>query len=774
MIKKFKPSIFLYGLLALPLIFIPDRQATSGRVQLYVWLSLLLATAFITVRLSSYRNISRWFWFGFTMAVIPIFITLGSLMLGYKPTYFVGLEPDYMGFLAWIGIVFGGILWAPSIREKMKSNGFTYIFGLLISVSLIVDHYAVVHGLPVSGLFDSSASLAVVANILVILSIQKSHIHRGSLATLVLGTATVVLSQDVFGLICLLVILFGTMLYYRFSRQNKLYSTGLIVAIIAIVLVMPLRFTGLGNSNVVTSWHQLTTLNSDSYKNFMPNQILRGIGPATLPTDINSQNTVPLDVARSQYIQKSTFGTHSLLYDYFVFFGLVGCAGLLWLMVMSVRQCVRAQSLRYTAIYALLLTHALLFPPNIYLTGLLFIMMFGAFWPARKFEPTEMTTNPLRIVLISVCSLTVASSVVFGLHAFVSRQYRLPTTKPTFTENLDSSIQHSLRSAIQEQLSTTNATRGSAVLLDARSGALLGAQDVTSADPSVCKGPTTCSKASPHGAISAWEPGSVVKPLLMAAVLNEKKAELSDTFVNPPFVKVSDLAVYDAIPHQTETIDLQRVLDSSRNTGTIYAYNRLGDGKNARNIWYNYLTKTYAFGKPTGIDSSEDDGFIRSASGSRNIAKQNALSTFGIGLTTTPVQMAAAYATLVNGGTYITPHLVGGRSKVERLQVLSKETSQTMTKSLMQVLAKNDPAISYPDFQVGGKTGTAPAYLRDASYSAGVDIGAFVGFIQNEHRSYVLLIKIDQPQTRDFASHIARDGWNRAIAKLMEQDLLFQ
>jgi cell division protein FtsI/penicillin-binding protein 2 len=79
----------------------------------------------------------------------------------------------------------------------------------------------------------------------------------------------------------------------------------------------------------------------------------------------------------------------------------------------------------------------------------------------------------------------------------------------------------------------------------------------------------------------------------------------------------------------------------------------------ARTRWHDYMTNRYMFGQPTGIEQGfEADGYIPAPNEGYGLDIVYANTSFGQGMTATPLQMAAALASVVNGGNYYQPYLV--------------------------------------------------------------------------------------------------------------------
>ena len=119
--------------------------------------------------------------------------------------------------------------------------------------------------------------------------------------------------------------------------------------------------------------------------------------------------------------------------------------------------------------------------------------------------------------------------------------------------------------------------------------------------------------------------------------------------------------------------------------------------------------------------------------------------SFGHGITTTPLQAAAAYATLVNGGKLVLPTLEKNKNNdLNTRRVISEKTSIKLKKILRKVVTDKKGTASLADiygYNVSGKTGTSQYYNDE-----GKNINTFISFFTVSNKSYILLVMLDNPQ----------------------------
>ena len=138
-----------------------------------------------------------------------------------------------------------------------------------------------------------------------------------------------------------------------------------------------------------------------------------------------------------------------------------------------------------------------------------------------------------------------------------------------------------------------------------------------------------------------------------------------------------------------------------------------------------------------------------------------ATASFGHGITTTLIQLAKAYAIIVNGGYSINPSLLLGVEKSKKERILSNEVSKKILPILRKIVTTKEGTASLANvvgYEIGGKTGTAQKSLEGV-YSK-KKINTFVSVFPTTEPKYVLAVMLDEPKTsKDYIYHY-RDGSN--------------
>jgi cell division protein FtsI/penicillin-binding protein 2 len=190
------------------------------------------------------------------------------------------------------------------------------------------------------------------------------------------------------------------------------------------------------------------------------------------------------------------------------------------------------------------------------------------------------------------------------------------------------------------------------------------------------------------------------------------------------------------------------IVAQSSNVGAITLAQQLGSERLAS--WVD----RFGFGSKTGLDfPGETSGIVPPL----DTWSGSTIGTLpiGHGIAVTPVQMAAAYAAVANGGVWLQPHLVEhvagrGAARVERRRLLTPAVASQLATMLTGVVADGGTglAAAVPGYHVAGKTGTAAKPLPDGSgYSTSRYVASFVGFVPATRPRLVILVTVDEPTT---------------------------
>lgn len=334
--------------------------------------------------------------------------------------------------------------------------------------------------------------------------------------------------------------------------------------------------------------------------------------------------------------------------------------------------------------------------------------------------------------------------------------------------NIDKAIQIIVEQKLAQGIEKYGAKSGSIVAMDPKTGGILAMANYPSYDPKnyieygdeFFKNPIIS---------DAFEPGSIFKPIVMAAGIDAGVVEpdtVCDACSGPVKVDKYFIETWDNKYQVNAT--MTDVIVHSNNVGMVYVGNKLGMDR-----LYEYITK-FGIGSPTGIDlQGESAPFLRER-GKWNIVDQ-ATATFGQGIATTPIQMLRAIGIIANQGKDVHPSVVkkltrdGWSSEItqnEGEQIISQESASKMTDMMISAVRAGEAKWASPKgYEIAGKTGTAQIAVS-GHYDAEKTNASFVGFAPAHDPKFVMLVTLKEPQSSPWASETAAPLWFD-IAKLM-------
>ena len=303
---------------------------------------------------------------------------------------------------------------------------------------------------------------------------------------------------------------------------------------------------------------------------------------------------------------------------------------------------------------------------------------------------------------------------------------------------LDVDLQEIGRKALMEAVEETDAQGGDLVITDPRSGDIL-------AMVSIREGSTVGLSAIN----TPYEPGSTLKPLTVAGLLEHRLASLDDSVdTETGHWTVEGRTVSDVHP-EGGVMTLSHALEISSNVGVAKVAQAMSPA-----VQYQTL-RDFGLGAPTGVGlPGEGRGTLRRP---ERWSGQSPVSlAIGYEVSVTPLQMAMAYGVLANGGRLMQPRLVKevrdaqGRV-VDRFeprvvrQVVSREVTRQISEVLVNVVEDGTGTRARLGmFAVAGKSGTSRAW-SDGGYQSGDYYASFVGFFPAEDPQLVVLVKLDRP-----------------------------
>ncbi|MGH8825858.1 MAG: peptidoglycan D,D-transpeptidase FtsI family protein [Jiangellaceae bacterium] len=321
-----------------------------------------------------------------------------------------------------------------------------------------------------------------------------------------------------------------------------------------------------------------------------------------------------------------------------------------------------------------------------------------------------------------------------------------PTAGDGVRLTIDRDVQWYAEEALGDAVAKARADAGIVVVMDTETFEVVAMATAPVVDPND-PGAADDRNRGNRAVEDSYEPGSVFKPLTMAAVIEEGAAEPSSVLSVPDHVSRSGKVIHDYYDHGEERMTLAGVLAKSSNVGTLLAAERID--KSA------FHDRLVAF----GLGSKPDLGLPgESAGGLPDEWSDLTRDTiaFGQGVAVSTVQMASAYATIANGGVRLPARLVAATVDEEGEEtlvqpgipqrVISEETAAAVTLMMEGVMGEGGTgrASTVDGYRVAGKTGTAQRVDPACGCYRGYD-ASFMGFAPADEPRYAVAVSLLNP-----------------------------
>ena len=326
----------------------------------------------------------------------------------------------------------------------------------------------------------------------------------------------------------------------------------------------------------------------------------------------------------------------------------------------------------------------------------------------------------------------------YGLEEFY--EPILKETKSIKT-TLDYNIQKKAENILEKAKELLNIEGGQIIVMNPFNGEIYALANYPSFDPNNYENENM--ELFKNGATQKlFEPGSIFKPLTIAAAIEEGKITPETKYVDEGFVKIGGWTITNFENKIWGERTMTEVLAWSINTGAVFVEKKLG-----HDLFLKYLEKFGIFEK-TGVDLPEI--YSENKELKRGYEINFATAAFGQGVEVTPIQAARALAVIANGGYKIEPHLLLNKeSKKER--IISKNTAETVTKMLIEAVENGYGKRAKIDkYYIAGKTGTsqipfASLGIPQKGYSDKT-WQSFVSWFPAFDPKFLILIKLDNPE----------------------------
>ncbi|MBT5502922.1 penicillin-binding protein 2 [Candidatus Falkowbacteria bacterium] len=355
--------------------------------------------------------------------------------------------------------------------------------------------------------------------------------------------------------------------------------------------------------------------------------------------------------------------------------------------------------------------------------------------------------------------------------AVAGKDFRKADNGSDLILTIDKSVQYYVCDQLNKAVEQYDAIGGSVVVMDPQTGEVMAMCNNPDFDPNEYNKVEDINVFNNPILSESYEPGSVFKPITMAAALNSGQVD--------PFTGYQDNGELHISGHVIKNSDLKangwqtmtQVLEKSLNTGAVFAARKVGLEQ------FKYYVQEFGFGKQTDIDlCQEHSGNLKSLDSKNDIYL--ATASFGQGITVTPMQLVHAFAAIANDGKLVKPYIVeqivNQQGEVVQKttpqvvsQVISPQTAKLLGGMLVSVV-KNGHATKagVPGYLVAGKTGTAQVPDFEKGGYSDKTIHTFVGFAPYNNPRFAMVVKLEQPTAVQFSSDSAAPLFGK-IAKFI-------
>ena len=335
---------------------------------------------------------------------------------------------------------------------------------------------------------------------------------------------------------------------------------------------------------------------------------------------------------------------------------------------------------------------------------------------------------------------------------------------------IDADLNFILNDEIKAQFENTNAYEAYGLIMDPNSGKIL-AVAAFSKDKNLLRNNIFQSQ---------YEPGSIFKPLIVAAALNEKFINENTKFdVGDGRIKRFKKTIRESSRSTRGVITTREVVMKSSNVGMVLISDYFTNA-----LFEDYL-KAFGLYDKTGVDFPNELKPYTSSYKNWDGLKKNNMA-FGQGIVITPIQMITAFSAVINGGTLYKPYIVEKITDSEGTvvmrntptvvrKVISEEVSEKMRSILEDTVDKGTgKRARIEGYAVGGKTGTAQLSAGKSGYIRNEYLSSFIGFFPADKPKYVVMAMFMRPQAdiqaNKFGGVVAAPVVGNVIRRIIKEE----
>lgn len=319
---------------------------------------------------------------------------------------------------------------------------------------------------------------------------------------------------------------------------------------------------------------------------------------------------------------------------------------------------------------------------------------------------------------------------------------------------LDQNIQYAVEQRMKALVAKWQAAGACAMVMEPKTGAIRAMVSLPDFDPNEYQKTKKADFFMNSCVQKLYEPGSVFKPIVMAAGLDTGKISPETSYTDAGILQIGSYTIQNAQQKTYGLSTMTNVLERSINTGVIFVQRLIGG-----ETFKKYI-EAFGFDEPTGIDlAGETRGDLKNIRENREI--NFATAAFGQGVSVTPIEMALSIGAIANGGKLMRPFVVekivqpNGQEQITQpkliRQVVAPQTAGKLTAMLVSTVRNGYDKVKLPGYFVAGKTGTAQI-ASGRGYSVDDTNHSFEGYAPAYDPKFLIFLRLEKPRGIQFAS----------------------
>jgi len=346
-----------------------------------------------------------------------------------------------------------------------------------------------------------------------------------------------------------------------------------------------------------------------------------------------------------------------------------------------------------------------------------------------------------------------------------------PCKGNTVQLTIDTNIQYIIEKDLKETIEKTKAKSGVVIVMNPKTGEILGMASYPTFNPNNLG--KISNNSITNGAIQMnYEPGSVLKPIIASAALEEGTLHTDDAFYCKGYLKVKDRILHCWQIHGEEH-GLNEIMRNSCDVAFMQIGLNLGKKK-----LHKYFER-FGFGEPTGIElPGEESGILPDTKKIGDV--ELATMSYGQGIAVTPIQLVTAFSAIANQGIEMKPtiikkitdyknEIIYSQTPTVKKVVLSPKIANEVMDALEAVVSdKGVPQAKIEGYSVAGKTGTAQKPSKDGGYSKDKLIYSFCGIVPASNPQVVILTVINETEKPSYSLYIAAPLFKKIASSIIK------